>query len=120
MLENAVRPAMDSAHRPVGEPAGQHSTANQMSGLQATDRTSGATAIRTEIDTDRNPHCTPATKPPDFWYLVRDGFFSTDFFPLRGGTFLMVPAFNLIGSLNLIGDVYRLGLRYRMLVSKMI
>ena len=50
VLENAVRPAVDSAHRPVGEPAGQHSTAYQMSGLQATDRTSGAPAIRTEID----------------------------------------------------------------------
>jgi len=50
VLENAVRPATDSAHQPVGEPAGQHSTANQMSGLQATDRTSGAPAMRTEID----------------------------------------------------------------------
>jgi hypothetical protein len=50
VLENAVRPANHSAHRPVGEPVGHHSTANQMSGLQATHRTSGAPAIRTEID----------------------------------------------------------------------
>jgi len=50
VLENAVRPANYRAHRPVGEPVGHHSTANQMSGLQATHRTSGAPAIRTEID----------------------------------------------------------------------
>ena len=50
MLENAVRTAIDSAHRPVGEPVGHHSTANQMSGLQATHRTSGEPAIRTEMD----------------------------------------------------------------------
>jgi len=50
VLEKAVRPAIDSAHRPVGEPAGHHPTANQMSGLQATHRTSSAPAIRTEID----------------------------------------------------------------------
>jgi len=50
VLENAVRPAIDSAHRPVGEPVGHHSTTNHMSGLQATHRTSGAPAIHTEID----------------------------------------------------------------------
>jgi hypothetical protein len=49
VLQNAVRPANHSAHRPVGEPVGHHSTANQMSGLQATHRTFGAPAIRTEI-----------------------------------------------------------------------
>ena len=48
LLENAVRPAIHSAHRPVGEPVGHHSTANQMSELQATHRTSGAQAIRTQ------------------------------------------------------------------------
>ena len=50
LLENAVRPAHHSAHRPVGEPVRHHSTSNQMSGLQTMHRTSGAPAIRTEIN----------------------------------------------------------------------
>ena len=35
VLETTVRPAIDSAHRPVREPVAHHSSANRMSGLQA-------------------------------------------------------------------------------------
>jgi hypothetical protein len=61
VLENAVRPAIDSAHRPVGEPVGHQSTANQMSGLQATHRTSASqqSALKSTVLTVL--HCNPAS-----------------------------------------------------------